>query len=345
MKIRRYFSFALALALSCASAATAFAAPGDAMYTHPGQIVSVGGRGINFYCEGSSGPTVVFDAGFEDWSPAWAIVQPRIAKAARACSYDRPGSGFSDPGLMPRSSVRIAQDLHAALHAGNIPGPYILVGHSFGSYNVRTFLDLYPNEVAGMVIVDGENSDVLPAALQREDDAFDRKAIALYERCRAAIVAGEALPRERFSGSHKTFQCNRIFFRKMPDPAFSGALNRYIERVSETRVPLWNQIISEEAQMPADEQYLQTHVHRMGSKPLYVLTALNHYGDTSHLPAKQRAQIEQFERTNAHAQAQWLKLSTSSIQWFAPKSGHYIEIEDPDLVVRAVDATVRAVHE
>ena len=323
----------------------AVAAPGDSIYTRPGEIVSVGGRGINFYCEGSRGPTIVFDAGFEDWSPAWAIVQPRIAKTARACSYDRPGSGFSDPGVMPRSSVRIARDLHAALHAGNIPGPYILVGHSFGSYNIRTFLDLYPNEVAGMVIVDGENGDVEPPAAAREDDSSIREVLPLFERCRAAIVGGGVLPRESFPGSHKTFQCNRVFFRKMPDPLFSTALNRYIERVSETRAPLWTQIISEMAEMPADEKYLQAHVHRMGSKPLYVLTALDHYGDTSHFTAKQRAEIEQFEKMNAHAQAQWLKLSTNSTQWFAPKSGHYIELEDPNLVVRAVDAVEKAAHQ
>ncbi len=331
-----------ALVLLCFSfiSVPAFAAPGDTVYTKPGQIVSVGGHGVNFYCLGSTGPTVVFDAGFEDWSPAWAIVQPRIAKFARACAWDRPGSGFSDPGLMPRTSVRIAQDLHAALHAGNIPGPYILVGHSFGSYNIRTFLDLYPNEVAGMVIVDGENGDVAPAAVQRDDDQSFSLAVAMFKQCRAAIADGTPLPQQHYPGSKERFACNRIFFRKMPDPAFSAALNRYIEHVSRTQLPLWDQIISEMSEMPDDEQYLKTHVHRMGDKPLYVLTAMHHFGDTSHMTAKQRADAERFEQMNARAAAQWLKLSSNAKQWFAPQSGHYIEIEDPDLVVRAVHAIV-----
>lgn len=344
MNLTLSLRFAALLASLCLIAAPCLASPGDSVYTHPGTLVSVGGRSINFNCEGSGGPTVVFDAGFEDWSPAWAIVQPRIAKTTRACSYDRPGSGFSDPGLMPRTSVRIAEDLHAALHAGHIPGPYVLVGHSFGSYNIRTFLDLYPREVAAMVIVDGENGDVESPKEQRQDDAFDRQVLPVFEKCLAAIAAARPLPRVRFPGSKRAFVCNRVFFRRMPDPAFSPALNRYIERTSKTQIPLWNQIISEMREMPADERYLQTHVHRMGNKPLYVLTALNHYGDTSRLTAKQRAQIEAFERANARSQARWLTLSANSKQWFAPKSGHYIELEDPMLVVRAVEGAVAQVR-
>ena len=87
---------------------------------------------------GSGSPTVVFDSGWEDWAPAWAVVQPQVAKFTRACSYDRAGAGFSDPGPMPRTSVRLAQELHTALRNGGIPGPYILVGNAFGGDPART---------------------------------------------------------------------------------------------------------------------------------------------------------------------------------------------------------------
>ena len=192
-----------------------------------------------------------------------------------------------------------------------------------------------------MVIVDGENGDVEPRSAERQDDAFLAQLTPLFARCRAAIIAGRPLPPETLPGSHHAFPCNKVFFRKMPDPAFSPALNAYISRLSKTQIPLWNQIISEEQQMPEDEQYLRTHIHRMGDKPLYILTAMDHYGDLSHLSAKQRAQAAQFEQMNAHAQAQWLALSSDAKQWFAPKSGHYIELEDPSLVVRAVDDAVK----
>jgi pimeloyl-ACP methyl ester carboxylesterase len=100
------------------------AAPADALYTRPGQIVPAGdGARLNLYCTGNGSPTVVFESGWEDWAPAWATVQPRIAQWTRACSYDRAGAGFSDPGPMPRTSVRIADELHTALHNAGIAGP------------------------------------------------------------------------------------------------------------------------------------------------------------------------------------------------------------------------------
>ena len=95
----------------------------DAVYANPGKLVSANGTRLNLYCMGSGSPTVVFESGWEDWAPAWAIVQPRIAKWTRACSYDRAGAGFSDPGPMPRTSVRIADELHSALHNASVKGP------------------------------------------------------------------------------------------------------------------------------------------------------------------------------------------------------------------------------
>jgi pimeloyl-ACP methyl ester carboxylesterase len=126
----------------------------DMIYAQAGRLIDVGGFRLNLYCMGSGSPTVVFDSGWEDWAPAWSTVQPRIAKWTRACSYDLAGAGFSDPGPMPRTSVRIASELHTALHRANIAGPYILVGNAFGGDNVRTFADLYMGEVAGLVLDD-----------------------------------------------------------------------------------------------------------------------------------------------------------------------------------------------
>jgi pimeloyl-ACP methyl ester carboxylesterase len=114
-------------------AKAAVGAPGDDIYTRPGGIVTASdGARLNLYCMGKGSPTVVFDSGWEDWAPAWAVVQPRVARWTRACSYDRAGAGFSGPGPMPRTSVRIADELHSALRNAGIPGPYILVGNAFG---------------------------------------------------------------------------------------------------------------------------------------------------------------------------------------------------------------------
>src|SRR6201997_4780941 len=144
-------SAAAAIASGCllvGMAGTASAAPGDELYARPGQLIPAAGTRLNLYCMGSGSPAVVFDSGWEDWAPVWTLVQPKVAKWTRACSYDRAGAGFSDPGPMPRTSVRIAEELRTALHHAGIAGPYILVGHAFGGDNVRTFADIYLREVA-----------------------------------------------------------------------------------------------------------------------------------------------------------------------------------------------------
>src|SRR5579864_4238701 len=78
--------------------------PADIVYARPGQLVDAGGLRLNLYCMGSGSPAVVFDSGWGDWAPAWSKVQPEIAQWTRACSYDRAGTCFSDPGPMPRTS-------------------------------------------------------------------------------------------------------------------------------------------------------------------------------------------------------------------------------------------------
>src|SRR5438105_13045061 len=128
MMSRTRMSLLLVVLMTNVVAASGRSAPVDIVYARPGRLVDAGGFRLNLYCMGSGSPTVVFDSGWEDWAPAWSKVQPEIAKFTRACSYDRAGVGFSDAGPMPRTSVRIAEELHSALHNAGIPGPYILVG-------------------------------------------------------------------------------------------------------------------------------------------------------------------------------------------------------------------------
>src|SRR5579859_2491812 len=176
-------------------AAYVFGAPGDAIYARPGQLLPASdGATLNMYCEGSGTPTVIFDSGWEDWAPAWAVVQPRVAQFTRVCSYDRAGAGFSEAGPMPRTSVRIADELHSALHNAGITGPYILVGSAFGADNVRTFAERYMEEVAGMVMVDGDASDFEPEAMRENEHRGDKTIIAQLRDCRNAVAEHKPLP-------------------------------------------------------------------------------------------------------------------------------------------------------
>ena len=98
-----------AIAVSGQQGVSGGSSPADVLYAQPGQLVPVDGFRLNLYCIGSGSPTIVFDSGWGDWAPAWSKVQPEIAKWTRACSYDRAGTGFSEPGPMPRTSVHIAE--------------------------------------------------------------------------------------------------------------------------------------------------------------------------------------------------------------------------------------------
>jgi pimeloyl-ACP methyl ester carboxylesterase len=94
------------------------------------------------------------DAGLGGGLLDWQTAQPKVAKFARVCSYDRSGYGWSESGPNPRTSPRIVKELHALLKNGGVDGPYVLVGHSFGGANAQLYAAEYPDEVAGMVLVD-----------------------------------------------------------------------------------------------------------------------------------------------------------------------------------------------
>jgi pimeloyl-ACP methyl ester carboxylesterase len=123
-------------------------------YPPPGQMVDVGGYRLHLHSMGIGGPTVVLDAGLDQIGLDWELVQPEIAKFTRVVAYDRAGTGWSDKGPQPRTSAQIVQELHTLLHTAGIPGPYILVGHSFGGANVQLFAATFPEEVLGMILVD-----------------------------------------------------------------------------------------------------------------------------------------------------------------------------------------------
>lgn len=125
----------------------------------PGLMVLVGEHRLHLYCSGQGEPAVVMDAGLGGTSLDWVRVQPELAKYTRVCTYDRAGYGWSEPGPRPRSSDRIAEELRTLLRIAAVPEPYVLVGHSFGGYNVRLFASHYPEETAGLVLVDAAHED------------------------------------------------------------------------------------------------------------------------------------------------------------------------------------------
>jgi hypothetical protein len=111
----------------------------------PGEMVSVGNHKLHIYCMGQGSPTVVTESGATGTSIEWsAWVQPEVAKATQVCAYERAGLGWSEGGPEPRDAMQIASELHTLLANADVPGPYVLVGHSVGGHYARVYADRYP---------------------------------------------------------------------------------------------------------------------------------------------------------------------------------------------------------
>lgn len=124
-----------------------------------GEYVSIGERRLWMACRGDGGPTVILESGINTGSSIWQFVLPGIATTTRVCAYDRAGIGRSSITPRPRDSQQAVDDLHGLLVNAGIPGPYVLVAHSFGGLNARLFQSEFPNEVLGMVLVDTVHED------------------------------------------------------------------------------------------------------------------------------------------------------------------------------------------
>lgn len=125
-----------------------------ARYPMPGQLVDVEGHGMHLRCTGTGSPTVVLEPGGGELSSNLGWITPAVAQDTRVCVYDRPGRGWSEATDTPQDGGRVAADLHTLLHAAHVPGPYVLAGHSFGGLYVLAYAAHYPEDVAGMVLVD-----------------------------------------------------------------------------------------------------------------------------------------------------------------------------------------------
>jgi pimeloyl-ACP methyl ester carboxylesterase len=126
----------------------------------PGEMVDVGEHRLHLNCVGQGSPTVVLDGGLGYTSVEWSgWVQPEVASHTRVCAYDRAGMGWSEPGPGSPNATQTVDELHALLQEAGEEGPYVLVGHSIAGLYSRVYAERYPEEVAGMVLVDSSHPD------------------------------------------------------------------------------------------------------------------------------------------------------------------------------------------
>lgn len=299
----------------------------------PGQRVDVGGYSLHLYCTGAGRPTVVVDAGNGDFSPGWSLVQPQVAAFTRICTYDRAGYGWSDPGPRPRSAEQIAAELHALLSNASIPGPYVLVGHSMGGYDVRTFAHLYPDDVVGMVLVDAGHEEQF-SRLPAEYERINRQQES-YLRVMASMARFGLL---RLMGSSSGGQdLAPVFIRKLP----AEAQETYLALMSHPAY--FDTTLAELAALPESNAQVGR-LGNLGDLPLYVLTAGNSIDADAlasiGLPAD--FDVAQLQRVWLELQGELAALSTNSTHTIVADSPHAIHIYQPERVVEAIRQVVEA---
>src|SRR5271156_3104420 len=299
-------------------------------YVKPGQLVDIGGRRINLQCAGSGGPTVILMAGSSSWSFVWYLTQPEMAKRARVCAFDRSGFGFSDPAPQPPILSDTVNDLHAALQAAHVAGPYVLVGHSLGGLEARLFAQRWPQEVAGMVLVDTSPAAefLIEVNLPGFDEAEGFEAFTTgMLRC-ASLEAHGPLDPSNAEYAHCSLG---------PLPADTPAALRR----------MWPSFFTTDYWIARFSQLSSLWTHRydsvdhldLGDRPLVVLSADDSWG-LSDGPAKtfwRNYRKQWFAQHEALAH-----LSSRGVHRVIEASGHEIQLDKPQAVIDAVDEVLAA---
>lgn len=308
-------------------------------YPPPGELVDVGGHRLHLIRKGTGSPAVVLDAGLAGFSLDWSLVYPEVARFTTVCAYDRAGYGWSEPGPAPRTSERIVDELHTLLRTAGVEPPYVLVGHSFGGYNVRLFAERYPDEVAGMVLVDVSHEDTY--------DRLSPEIRAGYARFERAEV-----PLLRLGGLLASFGLARLAIERgwLTLLASFDALPPHQRAMARARryLPQFFATSSDEDQHFNESGEQVRGKGNIGGRPLVVLTGAgaDSFG-SSPLPFLDTAQLTralqamtalkiELQGELAHT------LSANGTQIVTERSGHLIQLSEPELVVEAIRQVVTA---
>lgn len=164
-----------------------------------GQLVDVGPYRLHLECTGSRGPTVILEPGGGGSAASMGLIAPAVARDSRVCVYDRAGRGWSDPAASPPDGAQIATDLHKLLDRAHVAGPYVLAGHSFGGLYVRTYAAMYPEEVAGLVLVDSAAANSTPVSPQKARSYSTLKHLSSLVATTSRMGVGRVIADTSFS--------------------------------------------------------------------------------------------------------------------------------------------------
>ena len=331
----------LSAAASAALAGVLYQAVGSARdrrrYGAPGELGQVRGHKLHYRCDGSGSPTVVLEAGIAASSLTWSRVQPLIARFARVCSYDRAGLAWSEPPSTPRTMPALVSELRTLLERSGEPPPYVLVGHSFGGLIIRAFARTYPADIAGLVFVDPlhpeEWCDASPQQRQMvRGGIFLSKLGALLARlgvvrgCLALLSGGSPAVPKRFSrllGRSATALLERMIAEVQKLPAeVLPAVQAHWSHPKAFR-GMWRHLDS----MPECCATLANSADDFGDVPIVVFSA-----------GARDPRWRDADRRLANG-------SSNGRHIISPHSGHWVHLDEPQLVVDAIRDVIERYRE
>jgi pimeloyl-ACP methyl ester carboxylesterase len=292
-------------------------------YPSPGNLVDIGGLRLHINCTGAGSPAVILEAGPNDSSVIWQLVQSDISKFTRVCAYDRAGFGWSDAPNEPRSSSNVANELDHLLIRASVPGPYVLVGHDFGTLDLRVFTSRHRQEVAGMVFVDSVHPDMHHRP-PFNDAAQETLTNVYYHLMPWTVILG--VP--RILG-----WCRANF--TFPNPPKEWARLVPEATAQYCRLQSWR---AEQAQVTDEDGSFPATTGPFGDMPLIVLSHDPQGNDFGGFfsPAK----LVEAEHAWMEMQGELRGLSSRS-KWIVAKgSPHWIQIHRPQLVAAEVQEIV-----
>jgi len=299
-----------------------------------GHLYDLGGYKLHLYCTGKGKPAVVLSNGAGDFSFDWLPLQQKVSLSTRVCSYDRGGEAWSDLGPNPHTQLQEAYDLRRLLKAAHVAGPFVLVGQSMGGSIMREFARQYPQDVAGMVLVDAghENGSLLgPKGLYRGRETSKGRPIPAV---RDTVGPEDQLSPETIAKIQESIK--QMDFKPEIEPPFdklppeAQKLRLWALGLLPHFAATFNEFGGEEAE--ETYEWRQKHPHPLGDIPLIVLTrSENHY------PAKFS---ERLIAEHEQQQADLATLSTNSKHVVVPNSGHHIQLDQPQAVADAIQEVV-----
>jgi pimeloyl-ACP methyl ester carboxylesterase len=285
----------------------------------PGNLINLGKYRLHFCLAGTASPTIVIDhslGGIEGY-----FLLEELSKLARVFIYDRAGYGWSDSSPYPRTSYQIVRELDKLLTQANIEPPYILVGDSFGSYNVRLYAHLFPEKVVGLVLTDGlHETEMLKMSIAL-------KALKLF------FISGFWMSIfGAILGIIRLLKVLGVFELLKPElRQFSPDVRNLVKR-SFCRAKHWMTMSREMLNLDKSARQV-SEAKNFGNLPIVSIKANSFFKPslwTRFIPLKSANQL----REKMHLELG--NLSTDFLQIQAEKSGHFVWMDQPEVMVNAV---------